>query len=1579
MPASLQSTPSNLDMDSTTRGLSSSSGAQRPHPRTTGKDAVVPLLSPPTLSPVVSDTAAAFGPSSATGGGPEPLGSASQPRDIGTMPINSPVSCRSTPAQSLRQATIVGSSGAVRAPSSPTTFLEEDTAASRGSPQQQPPPLPQPSRGMYPNSRTKPPQRQGPSAPSSGGFGSKPSHAGSRICATNPATGTRQRLQQHQRFPPQQQGMCSLSDYPPHMMVPPTGHLRCRAPYGVYQDPATMYNCTPQSLQQPQQPSYGPGACSQPQHYNNHNGAAAAAAYYHQCCQFYQQQQGYMYAAQQQQAATLASSGGAGPSASTLMAGHGYTPNAQGGYYCGAGALQKQMMSGGARGMGPAGHNGFPRGPPSSVGYGGAHYVSNPHSGGDASGDYYASGGADVQYTPGRMGGELTAHPLGSGAYNGEEYFEVSHGTNGFPQYLSGSDALYPKEEPRPPSNGFRGNSIASKQEVPRTNPGEALVGGSSSSMAGVAPTACVHAAAEGAVPSSRRGSTFLQPAPLSHSVPLGHASSAPIGDTGGSARRGGAVQVASTSEVDSDSTHPHSPVGEPWRGKDHPPPSPAHGPTGPTTASTGAGATSPNSLGAEALFTPGGAAESASAPQDPLPVPTTHQCSLRRHPSALVHHKHHFNLTPAARNAGATVASPEVLMSPTYRSPATPTPALARRRPAPPAAVTPTSLRAMPMHGGDGGFPPDPVGRQRAMGGGGAERHSSGSLSLGAGAASTMPAARRYLTTPDATGMGGGASKQSGRGGRSLDGSPEIPQQTQSPFSRANVTQSSTPLDPPVGRVSRHSPGTCVVASGQYMTAGSEGTYGGYVSPQPATYVQSQRGRSTGSLLQSQSGSGSGSVRGLPMGGPAGLLYEHHTGTEVWVEELEASEAPFDPNTFGNAACLVNAISPSVPVKYELEIPAMLPDRLPPQQSKQPPPDVVVGDAALSVDAAPPTARKSVPGALDTDTAAHPAVRPYTDFSGSFFTEPIASLDSIWKSFDFPFGCTVPLARSVYLSRMRAPEDNVVYVPLLSGFRIGFHDASQAYNQLHSLHRERQFTASPVSVDAQTGHMLLTWSASERPDNRNIVLAQVRELTACDAAYSVLLSANTADIDHQSWVAIMWQPVFCGGHSAKQSCGLFLAFYALRAPHHLFLPYAEKSTGAALNSSWRSPVFRIDRAAIFFNIWSFPRAYHVGRPVAGHTSAPSRRHEDLPDNGSQVAGGEGSPATPAPRPSTDTGDLRDGTASPGFIRLAVVGLIPNRCRPDVWLVPAMMSMEQGGANGGGGGDGRGGCSWSMRAPLFLLASALQLMAWNAYEEDQRHQRLVADSRQQRRQPVTLAPPPSATAQETTAAGAGGSKDAQSPPCVAAPSTAVASSMLSRIVQHTLSSNNQFRLAARPTASSAPPSSTESVLDDVLQSTQSSMLQPCNSSDDILTQPIETVSGSQEYAEMGSAAPPEAGGEESGDAALLASDAQLYAKGVALLKDAALRYRVLRVRAMLDVTGNNTEEVTTTASPAATHSDAGSGGDAAAPSMGPVMAGGTSAGLCGEGGGVIVGLLDFYQWAQYDSALINFAERYCAV
>ncbi|EAN76373.1 hypothetical protein, conserved [Trypanosoma brucei brucei TREU927] len=322
--------------------------------------------------------------------------------------------------------------------------------------------------------------------------------------------------------------------------------------------------------------------------------------------------------------------------------------------------------------------------------------------------------------------------------------------------------------------------------------------------------------------------------------------------------------------------------------------------------------------------------------------------------------------------------------------------------------------------------------------------------------------------------------------------------------------------------------------------------------------------------------------------------------------------------------------------------------------------------------------------------------------------------------------------------------------------------------------------TASTVrdgseEMDDSSGVGWLTWGAAERPDQRSLVLEQVRDLAAQDPRYSVLLTANVTELDYQSWIAVLWRPVFDQNHCAKHNCGSFIVYYAPRPPRHEIAPLSQSSSALeCMNKSWMSPVFRADRAALRWDMWAPSRrevsvaeqttaqtpksaspgctaplspalspSVAAGGIAAGGSAVVSNFEKPVDLNGSSAdaaAAREASITSGVAHETTHTSpslsfvDSTTNTASlgshcgptlqsadqPFYARIPVVGIIPNRCRADVWFMPCFRDgVPDPGHRRDIGATGVPPCGYYC-APLFLLTAALQLMSWNAVEEYER-------------------------------------------------------------------------------------------------------------------------------------------------------------------------------------------------------------------------------------------------------------------
>ncbi|EAN89473.1 hypothetical protein C3747_126g121 [Trypanosoma cruzi] len=503
--------------------------------------------------------------------------------------------------------------------------------------------------------------------------------------------------------------------------------------------------------------------------------------------------------------------------------------------------------------------------------------------------------------------------------------------------------------------------------------------------------------------------------------------------------------------------------------------------------------------------------------------------------------------------------------------------------------------------------------------------------------------------------------------------------------------------------------------------------------------------------------------------------LYEHCGAQEVLFEERD-TELPFDSSSYGNIVSFIYAVSPVVEMDQELEW--------------------VSPSSAVTV----PPGREKVGGDAPSQT----------------YREPSISLANIWKALDFPFACRIPFAEPASLAPMRPPQKHLVYVPFFSGFRLRFLEKSATYAKLKSIYQSTDVTSptashpvtanrtthmqssfcdgefvanlevsaeeknrsnsgsssvaptssklhgatqenmEEVSHDAEIG--LLTWGATERPDQRSLLLEQVHELAASNERYSVLLSANTTELDNQSWFAVLWQPVYDQCHTAKHGCGSFIVYYALRPPRHVAGNRAS-SVVTMMNGDWLSPVFRCDREGVHWEMWTSNISTPMSLPLSSLVSpSPCEGNNDnamravcmsllekapfastgsggemqtVMETSSASMGSHDTKFSPSGRscakasanevfrnsqhaffsPSSEKGSTYHGT-----VRIPVVGIIPSRCRADVWFLPCprLNSPE---SNAGRNPNNSGTSSLRRyRAPLFLLTAALQLMSWNALE-----------------------------------------------------------------------------------------------------------------------------------------------------------------------------------------------------------------------------------------------------------------------
>ena len=213
----------------------------------------------------------------------------------------------------------------------------------------------------------------------------------------------------------------------------------------------------------------------------------------------------------------------------------------------------------------------------------------------------------------------------------------------------------------------------------------------------------------------------------------------------------------------------------------------------------------------------------------------------------------------------------------------------------------------------------------------------------------------------------------------------------------------------------------------------------------------------------------------------------------------------------------------------------------------------------------------------------------------------------------------------------------------------------------------------APLAATATTSSSLtppsppltMLWSSSERPENRPPLIDHIKLLA--DDGFTALLEANNTDVTYSSWVCVLWQPVFCHGHTPQQSCGSFLAYYLLRPPRHLF----RSGVGpvSVMNACSDSPVFRCETNLIGIDLWRSQIATPTPPPVSGSLTLAS------PTLTRRVA------AEGLSQPSVHT----------EHCTVPICAILPNRLRSDVWYEPISHSTVQ------------------RKVPLFLFLTALQV------------------------------------------------------------------------------------------------------------------------------------------------------------------------------------------------------------------------------------------------------------------------------
>ena len=219
-------------------------------------------------------------------------------------------------------------------------------------------------------------------------------------------------------------------------------------------------------------------------------------------------------------------------------------------------------------------------------------------------------------------------------------------------------------------------------------------------------------------------------------------------------------------------------------------------------------------------------------------------------------------------------------------------------------------------------------------------------------------------------------------------------------------------------------------------------------------------------------------------------------------------------------------------------------------------------------------------------------------------FAEPSFYLREMWATMDLPYGVRVPL-QNAFLCPFRPPEHCVFYTPILSGINFTFMNNSKYLARLSatsgiSLMDDNDDTMSTSSFGSAKGFAsggnrhTMVWYAAEKPENRAPLVDQVDLLQK--QIFPALYEAENTDFTHNSWFAVLWQPIQCNNHTPQRSCGSFLAMYLIRPPRYLFFNEVlekdrprRKTTShffACDNASTDSAVFRCDQLSISYDLW---------------------------------------------------------------------------------------------------------------------------------------------------------------------------------------------------------------------------------------------------------------------------------------------------------------------------------------------------------------------------------------------------------
>jgi hypothetical protein len=287
---------------------------------------------------------------------------------------------------------------------------------------------------------------------------------------------------------------------------------------------------------------------------------------------------------------------------------------------------------------------------------------------------------------------------------------------------------------------------------------------------------------------------------------------------------------------------------------------------------------------------------------------------------------------------------------------------------------------------------------------------------------------------------------------------------------------------------------------------------------------------------------------------------------------------------------------------------------------------------------------------------------------------EPSLAMRMLWETLDHPFGTAVHLMHPVTLCPHKSPERTVYYTPYLSGIAVRANTSSPYWSgKSKGASPSSSSTATAEETGSDAAQPAFAWFERDRPDNRVPLTDQIRQLAK---VFPALTDAESTSFDHQSWFAVLWQPIHGHTHTPQRSCGSFLAFYLLRAPRHLFGSTSDAPGPASRYADWDSCIFRLDRFFFGVDYWAAKIPWLSSSP--SHDAAARIAHL-VPQELLGVSADD---------------EWRRLPRQTCQCRVPVVGLIPNRARPDVWYLPNDAQRSQ----------------FSFHAPLFLTAAAMQLM-----------------------------------------------------------------------------------------------------------------------------------------------------------------------------------------------------------------------------------------------------------------------------